>query len=90
MYNVHVKRVTASDARRNWFRILDEVAGGEVVVVERHGTRILLQRQPGRASASKAPDYSDVLRVRDAASADKWTWTWSAAKGVRPAKRRTR
>ena len=37
MYNVHMKRVTASEARRNWFRLLDEIAGGEQVVITSEG-----------------------------------------------------
>jgi hypothetical protein len=37
LYIVRMKRVTASEARRNWFRLLDEVAAGAVVVIERGG-----------------------------------------------------
>ena len=30
-----MKRLTASEVRKNWFRVLDEVAAGEGVVLER-------------------------------------------------------
>ena len=37
-----MKKLTASEARKNWFQVLDEVAAGEVVVLERKGKMILL------------------------------------------------
>ena len=58
-----MKRVTASDARKNWFRLLDEVAAGTVVRIERRGTTILLQRA-AELRADAAFDYS--LRERHA------------------------
>ena len=77
MYTVHMKRITATEARRHWFRLLDEVAAGEVVVIERKGRRIVLRRENRSRSASKAvPDYGKLLRVPDAASADSWSWEW--------------
>ena len=90
MYNVHMKRVTASEARRHWFRLLDEVADGQVVVVERNGRRIVLRRQADRGAAASIPDYSTALRVPDAADADMWGWTWRNTGELRPAKRRKR
>ena len=73
MYNVHMKRVTASEARRNWFRLLDEVVGGESIVIERRGVRVVVQRE---APASAVPgDYSDLLVAPDVDSADRWTWS---------------
>jgi antitoxin (DNA-binding transcriptional repressor) of toxin-antitoxin stability system len=77
LYIVRMKRVTASEARRNWFRLLDEVVDGEVVVIERKGRRILLQREPrSRTSRHVTPDYSSIIRVPDAKDADSWTWAW--------------
>lgn len=78
MYIVHMIRVTASEARRNWFRLLDEVAAGKVVVIERKGRRIVLRREPtSRTRPERVPDYTRLLRVPDAAHADTWTWDWS-------------
>jgi antitoxin (DNA-binding transcriptional repressor) of toxin-antitoxin stability system len=85
-----MKRVTASEARRNWFRILDEVAAGEVVVVERKGKAIQLTRAPGADRVREVPDYSVLIRAPDGAGhADRWGWEWSAEEGeVRPVERR--
>ena len=72
MYNVHMKRVTASEARRNWFRLLDEVVGGESIVIERRGVRVVLQRE---ARVTDTPhDYADLLVEPDVDGADRWTW----------------
>ena len=88
MYIVHMKRVTASDARRNWFRLLDEVADGQTVVVERNGRRILIKRQAERLR-ERAPDYRAVLRG-PAEEADAWTWEWTAPGKLKARKRRPR
>ncbi len=77
LYDVHMKRVTASEARKNWFRLLDEVAQGEVVCVERNGKRIVLQADEEPAEAAAVPDYRALLEVPDAASADLWGWEWA-------------
>ena len=42
LYIVHMKRVTASAARKNWFQLLDEVVQGEKIVIERRGRRIVV------------------------------------------------
>jgi antitoxin (DNA-binding transcriptional repressor) of toxin-antitoxin stability system len=79
MYTVHVKRVTATEARQNWFGLLDAIAGGEVVVIERHGRRIVLRREEqAEHGAAEVPDYSRILRVRDLDRADQWGWEWTA------------
>jgi hypothetical protein len=77
MYVVHMKRVTASDARKNWFRLLDEVAAGEVVCIERGGRTIVIRRQEGASEAVEIPDYGAILRVPDVEDADRWGWEWS-------------
>lgn len=81
MYIVHMKRVTASEARKNWFRLLDEVAQGAVVCVERGGRRIILRREPEEAGADFVPDYSALLRVPRLDEADRWGWSWSEKDG---------
>lgn len=87
MYTVHMKRVTATEARQNWFGLLDAVAAGEVVVIERHGRRIVLRREePVAAAAADIPDYSKILRVRDLDRADQWGWEWTAD-GLTPRKK---
>ena len=76
MYIVHMKRVTASDARKNWFRLLDEVAAGEVVCIERGGQRIVLQRETESPPAAPLPDYSSLVKAPRASEADRWRWHW--------------
>ncbi len=74
-----MKRVTASQARKNWFRLLDEVVDGEIVFLERRGARVLLTRDlsPKTQASRRLPDYREVLQVDDADQADQWHWDWS-------------
>ncbi|HET6360971.1 MAG TPA: hypothetical protein VFH11_02825 [Gemmatimonadota bacterium] len=72
-----MKRVTATEARRNWFRLLDEIVAGETVVVERDGARIVLRRESvTREAAGSIPAYDDVIAVPGADQADRWSWEW--------------
>ena len=80
-----MKRITASEARRNWFRILDEVAAGATVVIERHGRRIVLRREEESERVSESrPDYGALLRAPDAGRADAWGWEWSPEGELEP------
>jgi antitoxin (DNA-binding transcriptional repressor) of toxin-antitoxin stability system len=81
MYIVHMKRVTASEARRNWFRLLDEVAAGETVVIERHGQRILIRRENAAERPATIPDYTGILAVREPDRAAEWGWEWAGEEG---------
>jgi antitoxin (DNA-binding transcriptional repressor) of toxin-antitoxin stability system len=72
-----MKRVTASEARRNWFRLLDEVAAGAVVSIERGGRRIVLRAEPLRDQESDRPDYGSFLHAPEVDGADGWSWRWS-------------
>ena len=78
MYVVRMKRVTASEARKQWFRLLDEVVAGEVVVLERKGRRVVLRREDTKRGLKEQHDidYRKLLRVPDADQADQWTWEW--------------
>lgn len=77
-----MKRVTASEARRNWFRLLDEVAAGGTVVIMRKGRRIVLRREdPATKADRELPDYSGIIRVPDVADADRWGWDWEGPEG---------
>ena len=79
LYIVHMKRVTASEARRNWFQLLDEVAQGERIVIERRGRRIvvLCEDLTETGPSEATPDYSKLLQVPNAEEADLWSWSWS-------------
>lgn len=86
LYVVRMKKVTASEARRQWFRLLDEAAQGEVIVVQRKGRRIVLRSEDaGRAkAASPGPRYRRLLRVPRADQADRWSWEWKPERGLVP------
>lgn len=79
MYVVHMKQVTASQARKNWFRILDEVAAGEVVTIERKGRRLVLRAE--EETPAEAPVYADVLTAAGVEGADGWRWEWTGEEG---------
>jgi antitoxin (DNA-binding transcriptional repressor) of toxin-antitoxin stability system len=81
-----MKKVTASEARRQWFRLLDEAAQGEIIVVERKGHRLVLRREDaGKAkSASPTPRYRRLLRAPRADQADRWSWNWTPETGLTP------
>ena len=61
-----MKKVTASEARKHWFRILDDAAHGEVIVLERKGRRLVLRREepdkPG--TVAKGPDIAVSCALR--------------------------
>lgn len=76
-----MKRVTASEARKNWFRLLDEVAQGAVVCIERGGRRVVLRRETDENGPAGVPDYSSLLCVPRLDHADEWGWSWSGEDG---------
>jgi len=73
-----MKNVTASEARKRWFRLLDEALRGEVIAVQRKGRRIVLRREEltGTGNGKGARQYKRLLRVPDADEADRWSWEW--------------
>ena len=91
MYVVHVKKVAASEARKQWFRLLDEAARGETIVFERHGRRLVLRREDAASARTAKPavDYRRLIRVPHVREADRWSWQWRgpdrplASRGVR-------
>ncbi len=73
-----MKNVTASEARRDWFRILDEVAGGEKVVIQRRGKRIVLTCEDAyQLKSGSEVDYRALIQSRNPDEADRWSWEWS-------------
>lgn len=76
-----MKSVTPTQARKNWFRLLDEVAAGEIVHIRRGDKLIVLRcetRQP-----EPAADYSKLINGKLLEQADEWGWEWSE-EGVVP------
>jgi hypothetical protein len=80
-----MKTVTASEARRQWFRLLDEAAQGEVIVLQRKGRRLVLRREEvSRARATSHSAYRRLLRVPRPDQADRWSWEWRPKAGLTP------
>lgn len=82
-----MKRITATDARRHWFEVLDRVAAGEVMMIERNGRRIVLRREDEQEGAGPLPDYAALIRpLADTNRADDWSWEWTEEGGLHPGK----
>lgn len=82
-------RLTASEARRVWFGLLDEVVRGEVVVIERRGRRIVLRAEPTPPDRDAPAAYASLLRVPDLEQAHTWSREWTPrAAGLRLRRRR--
>lgn len=78
LYVVHMKNVNASEARKHWFRLLDEALSGEVIVVQRKGSRLVLRREEPneKKHGPETRQYKRLLRVPHADEADRWSWEW--------------
>jgi hypothetical protein len=76
MYIVHMKHVTASAARRNWFTLLDEAVKGQVIAIERNGHKLVLRAEKPRRAK---PSSRKLITGRDLDNADKWSWDWNPA-----------
>lgn len=88
-----MKNVNASEARKHWFRLLDEALAGEVIIVQRKGRRLVLRRDESRKSSNgrAGPRYKKLLRVPNLDQADRWTWEWDGPeKGLVSRRRRAR
>jgi hypothetical protein len=82
MYVVDMKWMTATDARDNWFRLLDEVAAGAIVRID-HGDAVVLLQREEEARAGVQFDYSSVLRIPGEEDASGWGWDWTS-RGLAP------
>jgi hypothetical protein len=73
LYIVHMKYVTASDARKHWFQLLDEAAAGHTIAIDRNGTKLVLRAEKARRTKTPA---KPIITGKDIDNADKWGWTW--------------
>ena len=76
VYSVHMPRSSASEARRNFFALLDAAERGEDVVLERHGVRFRLVREDGLPQA--LPDSPLIVADPSLLEQD-WTWAPDAS-----------
>ena len=83
LYVVHMKHVTASEARKNWFKLLDEVSNGESIAINRNGKNVVMRLET-RKKRQIIPNYKRMIQVPDADNADKWGWKWTERGGLIP------
>jgi antitoxin (DNA-binding transcriptional repressor) of toxin-antitoxin stability system len=84
LYTVHMSRFTATQARQNFSRILDQAAGGHPVTIERGKLRFRVVVEDKRRAPRTARRLIEIL---DPAVAD-GNWTWQANKKGLAFKRR--
>ena len=68
-----MKYVSASEARQNWFKLLDEAANGEVIAIQRNDKKLILKLQTKKQTV---PSYKGLIDFPDADEADTWGWEW--------------
>jgi len=68
-----MKYVTASEARKNWFRLLDEAANGETIAILREDKKLILKAEERK---QRTPSYEDLIDFPDVDDADTWGWEW--------------
>ena len=81
-----MKHVTASEARKNWFALLDEAVKGEVIAIQRNDKKLILKLQKKKAAV---PNYKGVIDFPDADDANTWSWEWNGQGKLAPKTRRT-
>jgi antitoxin (DNA-binding transcriptional repressor) of toxin-antitoxin stability system len=86
LYNVHMARFTASQARQNFARVLDQAAGGQPVTIERGRLRFRLVLEERRGALRTA---RPVIEILDPAVAN-GDWTWRTGRAGLSFKRRTK
>lgn len=79
-----MKHVTASEARKNWFNLLDEASRGQVIAIERGGKTIVLRAE----KSARKPAPRKLISGRDLDNADKWGWDWDETGQLIPATRK--
>ena len=79
-----MKQVTATEARKNWFTLLDEAARGEVIAIRRNDKNLILKLEK---SKRVTPDYAQSIDFPDADDAETWGWDWKGPGKLAPAKR---
>jgi hypothetical protein len=80
-----MKQVTATEARNNWFTLLDEAARGEVIAIRRNDKNLILRLEK---SKRVTPDYTKSIDFPDADEAETWGWEWKGPGKLAPAKPR--
>lgn len=74
MYNVHMKRFTAAQARQRLSEVLDAAERGQAVVIERRGVRFSIRTERGKKRPARSSPF--FAYVDPAVLSGDWTWTW--------------
>ncbi|MBI2336040.1 MAG: type II toxin-antitoxin system Phd/YefM family antitoxin [Deltaproteobacteria bacterium] len=75
-----MKQFSATEARKNFFKLLDSAVEGETVTIKRKG--IVLKLVPSRPQKTKkVSGYSPYIHS-DVSKADQWVWHWDPNKGL--------
>lgn len=79
-----MKQVSATEARINFFKLLDSALKGEVVIIDRNGIPLQLVRRTylKRLGAKKKKVHYASHIHRGVDDADQWSWDWDSAKGL--------
>ena len=74
-----------TEARKNWFTLLDEAAKGEVIAIQRNDKKLILRLEKSKKAI---PDYKKSINCPDADDADLWGWEWKGPGKLVPVIRR--
>src|SRR5262245_18621721 len=77
LYNVHVKRYTVAQARRQLAEVLNAAERGDSVVIERRGVRFVVETRQ-RRRRPPVRRKSVIQRLDPSVAAGEWTWSWTA------------
>lgn len=75
-----MRQVSATEARKNFFTLLDWAAGGETVIIKRKGDSLrLIREKPRKKKASFR--YGRYFHT-STDKADSWLWDWDPQGGL--------
>ncbi len=75
-----MRQVSATDARKNFFTLLDRAAEGEAVIIKRKGVFLrLIREKPHKKKV--AFSYRRYFH-NSTDKADSWSWDWDSQSGL--------
>lgn len=77
-----MKKVSATEARKGFFKLLDRAVRGEAVFIERGGTLLrLVVGGKNKKTKGQIPDYKAHISG-SVDRADRWSWDWEPRDGL--------
>lgn len=76
LYTVHMTRVSATEARKRLFKLLDAAERGETVVLERKGVRFRIAVEPMSEAAPREAEDALIEILDPTILSGEWTWEW--------------